>query len=63
MSTIRKSKFVKQRNFEPLKGQNFIAAKLNAFTVFIQNSERANSWNYTAFCVKTKFPVIIFDCL
>ena len=33
MSTTKKSKFLKHWNFEPLKTQNFEAAKLNRFTV------------------------------
>ena len=32
---LEKSKFLKQLNFEPLKTQNFEAAKLNGFTVLL----------------------------
>ena len=46
MSTIRKSIFLKQCNFEPLKGQKIIAAKLNRFTVFWLQDQTApySSW-------------------
>ena len=33
MSTIRKRQIFKAMKFRTLKGQNFIAAKLNGFTV------------------------------
>ena len=44
-TTRKKSKFLKQRNFKPLKTQNFEGAKLNGFTVF-QCLSSFHTWTF-----------------
>ena len=43
MSTIKKSKFLKLRNFEQLKTHNFVAAKFNGFTTSITTKRHQNN--------------------